>query len=258
VITDPMDVVRELFRAITRADVRAIAALYASEALVEPVLDGQAPVVAAGQPLDVQSIAGMATGWGWVRADWVLRPSGSSGAPARRGYSHFWIEDGRIRRQRDAWDDGSRETPPLAPRDHPQKPSRPVVGVGAVIVADDRRVVLVRRRHEPLAGQWSLPGGRLELGESLEAGTAREVYEETGLLVEVGPVVDVFDRILLDASGGVAFHFVLIDYLCRMAGGALTAGSDVDDVALASVEDLAARRVTDKVRDVVARALTMR
>jgi len=81
-----------------------------------------------------------------------------------------------------------------APR---QYPNSPVVGVGAVIVQDGV-VLLVRRRYEPLAGQWSLPGGRLELGETLEAGLAREMLEETGLEVEVGPVIDVFDRILLD------------------------------------------------------------
>ena len=77
------------------------------------------------------------------------------------------------------------------------------------------KVVLVKRRFEPLAGQWSLPGGRLELGETLEAGLAREMLEETGLEVEVGPVVDVFDRILLDPERKVRYHYVLIDYLCR-------------------------------------------
>ena len=83
----------------------------------------------------------------------------------------------------------------------------------------DGKVVLVKRRFEPLAGQWSLPGGRLELGETLEAGLAREMLEETGLEVEVGPVVDVFDRILLDPERKVRYHYVLIDYLCRPIGG---------------------------------------
>ena len=75
-------------------------------------------------------------------------------------------------------------------------PERPIVGVGAVILVDGK-VVLIKRRFEPLAGQWSLPGGTLEVGESLEAGTAREILEETGLVVEVGPVIEVFDRILV-------------------------------------------------------------
>ena len=71
----------------------------------------------------------------------------------------------------------------------------------------DGRVVLVKRRHEPLAGQWSLPGGVLELGESLEAGTAREILEETGLVVDGGAMVDAFDRILVDETGAVRYHF---------------------------------------------------
>ena len=106
--------------------------------------------------------------------------------------------------------------------------------MGAVIVQDGR-VVLIKRRFEPLAGQWSLPGGTLELGETLEAGVAREIREETGLEIEVGPVVEVFDRILLDPDQRVRYHFVLIDYLCRPIGGRLEAGSDVADAVLASL-----------------------
>jgi ADP-ribose pyrophosphatase YjhB (NUDIX family) len=121
----------------------------------------------------------------------------------------------------------------------------------------DDQVVLVKRRHEPLAGQWSLPGGGLELGETLEAGAAREVLEETGLIVEVGPVVDVFDRILVGDDGRVRWHFVLVDYLCRPRGGRLQAGSDVEAVTLAGLSGLAALRVTDKAQAVVARALEL-
>jgi ADP-ribose pyrophosphatase YjhB (NUDIX family) len=117
--------------------------------------------------------------------------------------------------------------------------------------------VLVKRRNEPLAGQWSLPGGGLELGESLEAGTAREVREETGLIVSVGPMVEVFDRILLNDDGSVRFHFVLVDYLCRPRGGTLQAGSDVEEVALARPNELSPWRVAEKVRGVVARALAV-
>jgi ADP-ribose pyrophosphatase YjhB (NUDIX family) len=131
----------------------------------------------------------------------------------------------------------------------------PVVGVGAVVLTDDGKVVLVRRKNEPLAGQWSLPGGGLELGESLEAGTAREVLEETGLVVDVGPMLDVFDRILLDEEAGVRFHFVLVDYLCRPRGGKLQAGSDVSEVMLADPAALRALHVVDKAQAVVALAL---
>jgi ADP-ribose pyrophosphatase YjhB (NUDIX family) len=145
------------------------------------------------------------------------------------------------------------DAPPLPPRKYPP---RPVVGVGAVIAHEDR-VVLIRRKYEPLAGQWSLPGGTLELGESLEAGVAREIREETGLDVEVGPVVEVFDRILLDAESRVQYHFVLVDYLCRPIGGSLQAGSDVDAAAWVAPGDLGSYRLTAKATGVVERALSM-
>jgi len=135
-------------------------------------------------------------------------------------------------------------------------PERPIVGVGAVIV-EGGRIVLIKRRFEPLAGQWSLPGGTLELGETLEAAVAREMLEETGLAVEVGPIVDVFDRITLDPDTRVRYHFVLIDYLCRPVGGTLAAGSDVEDAVWADPSDLAGYCLTDKANSVIARAADM-
>lgn len=137
-----------------------------------------------------------------------------------------------------------------------QYPERPVVGVGAVIV-EDGRVVLIRRRFEPLAGQWSLPGGTLELGETLEAGVAREMAEETGLVVEVGPVVEVFDRIMLDDTRRVRYHFVLVDYLCWPLGGELRAGSDVDAAVFAAPGDLERYHLTKKATAVIERGLRL-
>ena len=107
-------------------------------------------------------------------------------------------------------------------------PEAPLVGVGAVVV-DAGRVLLVRRGKEPLKGQWSLPGGMLELGESLADGVAREVREETGLTVEVVELVELLDRIHRE-DGRVRFHYVIADYLCRVAGGELKAASDADAV----------------------------
>ena len=135
-------------------------------------------------------------------------------------------------------------------------PLRPIVGVGAVIV-DAGNVVLVRRRYDPLAGRWSLPGGTLELGETLEAGAAREMREETGLHVEVGPVIEVFDRIMLDEERRVRYHFVLVDYLCRPVGGALQAGSDVDDAVLVAPVSLGDYELTTKTRAVIAHAFEL-
>ena len=133
-------------------------------------------------------------------------------------------------------------------------PSRPFVGVGAVIVADDR-VVLVRRRQAPLAGQWSLPGGAVELGETLEQAVTREILEETGLHVRVGPVVDVLDRITRDAAGQVQYHYVLVDYLCWPERGTLAAGSDVGEATWAAPAELAQYGLTDAALSVIERAL---
>jgi mutator protein MutT len=107
-------------------------------------------------------------------------------------------------------------------------PQAPLVGVGAVIVYQDR-VLLVRRATEPLKGQWTLPGGMLELGETLAQGVAREVREETGLDVEPIELLEIFDRIHREA-GRVRFHYVIADYLCRVTGGELRAASDAGAV----------------------------
>jgi ADP-ribose pyrophosphatase YjhB (NUDIX family) len=118
-------------------------------------------------------------------------------------------------------------------------------------------VILVKRGHQPLAGEWSLPGGTLEVGETLETAIAREVAEETGLTIQVGPVIDVFDRIMLDDQERVQYHFVLVDYLCRPAGGTLRAGSDAADITIADPEALERFRLTDKAASVIARGVRM-
>jgi 8-oxo-dGTP diphosphatase len=125
-------------------------------------------------------------------------------------------------------------------------PDRPIVGVGAVIIRDGRALI-VRRATEPLKGQWSIPGGMLELGEKLREGVAREVKEETGLDIDVGEVLDVFDSIFPDADGRPQYHYVLIDFLCRPVGGELLASSDVDAakwVTSRELDDLQMKPVT--------------
>ena len=135
-------------------------------------------------------------------------------------------------------------------------PDRPYVGVGAVIVHEGR-VVLVKRRYEPLAGQWSIPGGAVEIGETLEACVAREMLEETGFEVEVGPVVEVLDRITHDDSSRVLYHFVLVDYLCWPIGGELRAGTDVAEAVLVDPSELAEYALTEKATAVIERALEL-
>ncbi len=127
-------------------------------------------------------------------------------------------------------------------------PLSPMVGVGAVVLLGNR-ALLVRRAQAPLAGEWSLPGGAVELGETLEQAIVREVVEETGLTVRPVKVLKVLDYIERDSDGGVRFHYVLVDFLCRirlhdgqgteaMADDAVQAASDVSDVRWASVEGL--------------------
>jgi 8-oxo-dGTP diphosphatase len=122
-------------------------------------------------------------------------------------------------------------------------PESPIVGVGAVVLDGDR-VLLVRRGREPLRGEWSLPGGALELGETLTTGVRREVAEETGLHVKVLGMVEVLDRIVLEEtaagerSGRVRYHYVLVDFLCEVVEGDLRAASDAADARWVSHEEL--------------------
>ena len=117
-------------------------------------------------------------------------------------------------------------------------PERPVVGVGAVVLDSDR-VLLVKRGQAPLKGHWSLPGGAVEIGETLEQAIAREVLEETGITIEVGPIVEVLDRISRDIDGRVEHHFVLVDFVARPLGGVLEGASDADEAAWVPMTELA-------------------
>jgi mutator protein MutT len=109
-------------------------------------------------------------------------------------------------------------------------PQRPILGVGALIFNRDK-ILLVERGKEPLKGYWSLPGGVLETGETLEQGVVREVREETGLEVKPVKVLEIFERIIRDASGAAEYHYVLIDYICRITGGELSAADDASRAA---------------------------
>jgi 8-oxo-dGTP diphosphatase len=142
-------------------------------------------------------------------------------------------------------------------------PDRPVVGVGGVVV-DDGRVLLIRRGSEPLRGQWSIPGGMLELGESLQAGVARELLEETGLEVRVLDLIEVFDRIYIqepiDGSPPdqrPRYHYVIVDYLCERISGEACAGSDVTDVVFAREDELEQYHLTETATRVLRKAFAM-
>ncbi len=159
-------------------------------------------------------------------------------------------------------------------------PEQPVVGVGGVVIADGR-ALLIRRGSEPLKGQWSIPGGTLELAETLAEGVRRELREETGLEVCVLELIEVFERIFpeppaaRDHPGGLhqkikpdgqdnfgragqpRYHFVILDYLCEVVSGAPRPGGDVTDVAFVREEDLARYNLTPAATRVLRKAFAM-
>ena len=116
-------------------------------------------------------------------------------------------------------------------------PRQPLVGVGALIICKGK-ILLERRRNEPGRGQWSIPGGLVELGESIEQTVIREVKEETGLEVENPEHIDIVDNIDLDENGKIRYHFIIVDYLVKLKGGSLKAGSDAAELRWVSFEDV--------------------
>jgi len=135
-------------------------------------------------------------------------------------------------------------------------PDRPIVGIGGVAISNGK-VLLIRRRSAPLAGEWSLPGGMLEVGETLRDAVKRELAEETGLEVRVGELIEVFERIFLDAGARAEYHYVILDYLCEVTGGTAQAGSEASEVAWAAQEDLNGFRLTEAAMRVITRAFEM-
>ncbi len=136
-------------------------------------------------------------------------------------------------------------------------PSQPVIGVGAIVLQQDE-VLLIRRGAAPQKGLWSLPGGGLELGESLDQAVQREVLEETGLEVRVLEFAGVFERITKDDTEAVQYHYVLLDYLCEMVGGALAAGDDAAEAEWVSRDTLCDRSLTPGLEDVIDKAFRLR
>jgi len=135
-------------------------------------------------------------------------------------------------------------------------PERPVVGVGGVVI-EDGRALLIRRGHPPLEGEWSIPGGTLEVGEALLDAVQRELAEETGIEVRVGDLIEVFERIFPDKKGHPKYHFVILDYLCEMRGGTLAAGSDALEFAWAREEELVKFDLTVAATRVLRKAFVM-
>jgi len=145
----------------------------------------------------------------------------------------------------------------VTPPDDRRYPKRPMVGVGAILLRRDR-ILMARRGKEPLKGWWSLPGGALEIGESLRDAVCREVREETGLQVEPLGVLEIFERIMRDPAGVPEYHYVLIDYVCRVLGGKLFPGDDVCAVEWVRRADLPSLQITEGTLAVIEKAFRER
>lgn len=146
------------------------------------------------------------------------------------------------------------------PREYPE---RPIVGIGGVLI-ENNKALLIKRGSEPLLGQWSIPGGTLELGETILEGVARELLEETGIVVRVLDLIEVFERInpyfppeSRDSAPRPRFHFVIVDYLCEKISGEARSGGDATDVAYVSEEELPKYGLTEAATRVLLRAFAM-
>lgn len=132
-------------------------------------------------------------------------------------------------------------------------PERPLIGVGGVVISNGRALI-VKRGKAPLLDQWSIPGGMLEVGETLTEGVRRELLEETGITVGVGQLIEVFERVDMDASGRARHHYVVLDYFCAAMSGEARAGSDVKEVAWASKEELTKYSLSETATRVILKA----
>ena len=147
-----------------------------------------------------------------------------------------------------------------SPREYPE---RPIVGVGGVLI-ENGKALLIRRGSEPLLGQWSIPGGTLELGETIVEGVARELLEETGITVKVLDLIEVFERInpysppeSREVAPRPRFHFVIVDYLCEKIAGEAKSGGDATDVVYVAEEDLPEYQLTEAAMRVLRKAFAM-
>jgi ADP-ribose pyrophosphatase YjhB (NUDIX family) len=131
----------------------------------------------------------------------------------------------------------------------------PLVGVGAIVIEDDR-VLLVKRAHPPLQAQWSIPGGVLEVGELVREAAVREAREETGLVVEPGELLGVYDRVLRNLEQRVQYHYVLIDFLCRRVAGELQAADDATEVRWFARGELPSLNLAEDTQDVIRRGFS--
>ncbi len=132
-------------------------------------------------------------------------------------------------------------------------PDRPFTGVGALIFRGDK-ILLVKRGQKPSMGKWSIPGGLVELGESLESAVRREVLEEVGLEVKVIDLIAALDRVICDQNGRIEYHYILLDFLCEVTGGVPLAASDAEECLFVPIEELSSYELTRGTEEIINRA----
>ena len=142
---------------------------------------------------------------------------------------------------------------PEAPgREHPQ---RPIIAVGGVVIHDER-ALLIRRGQPPLEGRWSIPGGILEIGETITSAIERELKEETGIAVRVLGLLEIYEKVLRDSDNRAQYHFIILDYMCEFVEGEAEADGDVTDAAWVNENDLETLQLTSAALRVVKKAFS--
>lgn len=139
--------------------------------------------------------------------------------------------------------------------DSREYPSRPICGVGVVVCKDDA-VLLIQRGNPPRRGDWGLPGGAVELGETLREAARREVREECGIEIAIGAMIDAIDLMQRDDAGRLQYHYVVVDFAAAYVGGDLRAASDVLDARWVALRDLDTVALPAKTREVIEKALS--
>lgn len=134
-------------------------------------------------------------------------------------------------------------------------PDHPMVAVSSIIL-NENRVLLIKRGEDPGKGKWSIPGGRVELGETLFEAARREVFEECSIEVEIESVFNTTERIIKDEEGRVKYHFIMVDVLAKYSGGEPEAQSDAEECRWVSAEEMTRFDITStELHDILMRAL---
>ena len=132
-------------------------------------------------------------------------------------------------------------------------PNFPVISAGGIILIDDK-VLIIKRKSEPNKGKWSIPGGVIKLGEKIEEGLKREVFEETGLTVEINNLIDIIEKVFKDDNGRIIYHYVILDYLCQCVSGEIRVSSDAEDFMMVGMDELNEFDMVDGMKEVLQKA----